>query len=124
MNFPLLGAIKGAHLTPEVGCFFKIVKRQLFYCFIIQLVKKLQSWSVYEVIEDILPFVLNTKRPVSDIWLLRYKQNSLGCFQKNSEFPFFMGHPVVPRNYLASQKVSVALRHNQVKQQNVFEIAA
>ena len=32
------------------------------------------------MIEDILPFVLNTKRPLSDIWLLSYKQNSFGCF--------------------------------------------
>ena len=30
----------------------------------------------YEVIEDILPFVLNTKWPLSNIWLLRYKQNT------------------------------------------------
>ena len=31
-------------------------------------------------VEDILSFVLNTKRPLSDIWLLSYKQNSFGCF--------------------------------------------
>ena len=37
---------------------------------------------IYEVIEDILPFVLNTKRPLSDIWLLRYKEDSFGCFHK------------------------------------------
>ena len=30
---------------------------------------------VYEVIEDILPFVLNTKWPLSNIWLLSYKKN-------------------------------------------------
>ena len=65
----------GAYRTPKVGCFFKIVKTHHFCCFITQLVKKLQQWSLYEVIEDILPFVLNTKRPLSDIWLLRYKQN-------------------------------------------------
>ena len=39
--------------------------------------------------EDILPFVMNTKWPLSDIWLLRYKQNSFGCFRKNSKFKFF-----------------------------------
>ena len=93
IQFPFLGAIQGAHRTPEVGCFFKIVKIQLFDCFIAQLVKKLQQWALYEVIEDILPFVLNTKRLLSVIWLLRYKQNSFGCFRKNSEFPFFQKTP-------------------------------
>ena len=83
----------GAYRTPKVGCFFKIVKIHHFCCFITQLVKKLQQWSLYEVIEDILPFVLNTKRPLSDIWLLRYKQNSFGCFRKNSEFHFFHKTP-------------------------------
>ena len=33
-----------------------------------------------KVIEDIMPFVLNTKWPLSDIWLLSYKQISFGCF--------------------------------------------
>ena len=33
----------------------------------------LQQWSLYDVIEDILPFVLNTKRSLCDIWLLRYR---------------------------------------------------
>ena len=70
--------VRTAH--PKLGVFFKIVKIQLFDCFIAQLVKKLQQWSLYEVIEDILPFVLNTKRPLSDIWLVSYKQNSFGCF--------------------------------------------
>ena len=30
------------------------------------------------MIEDILPLVLNTKRPVSNIWLTRYTQNVFG----------------------------------------------
>ena len=30
----------GVTKTPEVGCFFKIVKIQLFCCFITQLIKK------------------------------------------------------------------------------------
>ena len=67
-------------IRPKLGVFSKMFKIQLFCCFITQLVKKLQQWSLYEVIEDILPFVLNTKRPLSDIWLLSYKQNSFGCF--------------------------------------------
>ena len=37
------------------------------------------------MIEDILPFVLNTKQPLSDIWLLSYEQNNFGCFLKNKE---------------------------------------
>ena len=78
---------------PKLGVFFKIVKIQLFDCFIAQLVKKLQQWSLYEVIEDILPFVLNTKRPLRDILLVSYKQNSFGCFRKNSECQFFKKHP-------------------------------
>ena len=83
--------VRTAH--PKLGVFFKIVKIQLFDCFMTQLVKKLQQWALYEVIEDILPFVLNTKRLLSVIWLLRYKQNSFGCFEKNSEFPFFQKTP-------------------------------
>ena len=69
----------GVNYTPKVGCFFKIVKIQLFCCFITQLVKNLQQWSLYVVIEDILPFVLNTKRPLSNIWFLRSKKNNFGC---------------------------------------------
>ena len=37
---------------------------------------------IYEVIEDILPFVFDTKRPLRDIWLMSYKQNNFGCFWK------------------------------------------
>ena len=61
---------KCAHFMPNVGRFFKIVKIQHFCCFITRLVKKLQQWSLYEVIEDTLPFVFNTKPPLSNIWLL------------------------------------------------------
>ena len=81
---------QGAHHTPKVGCFFNIIKILLFGGFITQLVKKLQQWSLCEMIEDVLPFVLNTKQPLSDIWLLRYKQNSFGCFKKkNNSLNFF-----------------------------------
>ena len=73
-----------------------------------QLVKKLQQWSLYEVIEDILPFVLNTKRPLSDIWLLRYKQNKFGRFRKKSEFQFFQKTPKFV--LLITQKPNIAQR--------------
>ena len=61
---------------------WKPMKFNIFGCFIIQLVKKLQQWSLYKVIEDTLPLVLNRKRPLSDILLLSYEQNSFGCFLK------------------------------------------
>ena len=64
----------------KLGVFSKCSKYSFLVAFISQLVKKLQQWSLYEVIEVILPFVLHTKRPLSDIWLLSYKQNSFGKF--------------------------------------------
>ena len=84
-----IGCIQGVYRTPKIGCFLHIYEIKHFCCFITQLVKKLHQWSLNEVIKDILPFVLNTKRPLSDIWLLRYKQNSFGCFKKKSELQFF-----------------------------------
>ena len=80
-------------IRPKLGVFSNFSKYSFFCCFITQLVKKLQQWFLYEVIENILPFVLNTKRPLSDIQLLRYEQNSFGCFRKNSEFNFFQKTP-------------------------------
>ena len=71
---------------PKLGVFTNFSKYSICCCFISQLVKKLQQWSLSEVIEDILPFVLNTKRPLSDIWLLRYKQNIFGCFSNILNF--------------------------------------
>ena len=55
-----------------------------------KLIIKLQQCSSYEVIEDILPFVLNTKRPLSDTWLLSYEQNSFGCFFEKNRILFFV----------------------------------
>ena len=82
----LEGVPKGAHRTPKIEYFYQSNEIQHFCCFIPKLVKMLQQWSLYEVIEDILPIVLNTKRPLSDIWLLSYKQNSFGCFSKKFDF--------------------------------------
>ena len=76
-------------VRPKLGVFLKNVKMQLFCCFITQLVKKLHQWSLYEVINDILPLVLNTKRPLGDIWLLIYKQNKFGCFIKKIRILIF-----------------------------------
>ena len=70
---------------PEVWRFFKIVKIQHFCRSITQLVKKLQKRTLHEVIEDTLLLVLNTKQPLRDIWLLRYK----GIFRKMHIFNFF-----------------------------------
>ena len=83
----------GAYRTPEVGCFIKILKIQRFCCLITQLVKKLHQLALYEGIEDILLFVLNKKWSLSDILLLRYKQNNFGCSRKNYDFKVFKKHP-------------------------------
>ena len=88
---------------PKLGVFSNFSKYSFFYCFITQLEKKLQQWSLYEVIEDILPFVLNTKRPLSDIRLLRYKQNSFGCFLKKLHSEFSWKHPKLFCLYLSNQ---------------------
>ena len=66
------GCAKGVHHTPKIGCFFKMFKIQLFCRFFTQLVKKRQQWSLYEVMGDTLLFVLNTKQPLSDIWLINF----------------------------------------------------
>ena len=47
-------------LRPKLGVFCYFPKYSILVAVISQLVKKLQQWSLYEVIEDILPFVLNT----------------------------------------------------------------
>ena len=70
-------------IRPKLGVFSKMFKIQLFCCFITQLVKKLQQWSLYEVIEDILPFVFNTKQPPSDIYC-----NVLSSLGKGGSFLF------------------------------------
>ena len=90
-------------LHPKLGVFSEIEEIQHFCCFISQLVKKLQQWPLYEVIEDIMPFVLNTKRPLSDIWLLSYEQNSFGYFKKKSEFQFFQKVMKLLSKYLYNQ---------------------
>ena len=54
---------------------FQNINMYYFCCFITRLVKKLQKWSLHEVIEDTLPCIFNPNRPLRDIWLLRYKQN-------------------------------------------------
>ena len=66
------------------------------------------AWSLYEVIEDIMPFVLNTKRSLSDIWLLRYKPNTFGCFPKNSELQFVKKTPKTV--LLITQQPNIAQR--------------
>ena len=77
-------------VRPKSGVFSKVFKIKLFCCFITQLVNKLHQWSLYDVIENILPIVFNTKRPLSDIRLLSYKQNSFWCFLKKWKFWFFL----------------------------------
>ena len=89
-----IGCIYGVHCTLEIGCFLQIYEIQNFVWFITQLVKKLHQSSLYEVIKDTLSIVLNTKRPLSDIWLLSYKQKSFGCFRKKFRTSIFSkNHP-------------------------------
>ena len=52
--------------------------------------------------------VFNTKRPLSDVWLLRYKQNSFGCFQNKSEALFLSKTPKTV--LLISQQPNIAQR--------------
>ena len=93
---------------PKLGVFSNFSKYSVFCCFITQFVEKLQQWSLSEVIKDILPIVLNTKRPPSDIWLLRYKQNSFGCFLNNLKFWIFTKTPKTV--LLISQQPNIAQR--------------
>ena len=55
----------GAYRTPKVFFFFLNTAFLLLNYSACK--KKLQRWSLYEVIKDILLFVLNTKQPLSDI---------------------------------------------------------
>ena len=65
---------------PKLGVFYYYPKYSFIVAFTYQRTQKPQQWSLIEVIEDILPFVFNTKRTLSNIWLLSYKQNNFGCF--------------------------------------------
>ena len=98
-----ISKLLGIHWTVWMRCFFQVF-------FHIGCALHAQSWVFFQncqntdflllyysackkatvmVIEDILPVILNTKRPLIDIWLLRYKQNSFGCLQNYSELRFF-----------------------------------
>ena len=91
-------------VRPKLGVFSKLSKYSFFCCFITWLVKKLQQWSLYEVVEDILPFIFDTKRPLSDIWLLSYKQNNFGSFWgKKCNSDFFQKDPKLFCLYLSNQ---------------------
>ena len=82
-------------VRPKLGVFSKLMKFNVVFCFITQLVKMLQQWSLYEVIEDILPFVLNTKHPLSNVWLLSYEQNSFGCILTKLKLQIFSKTPKI-----------------------------
>ena len=81
------GVFRVCTVRPQLGVFSEFKKINIFVSFVSQLVRMLRQWSLYEDIKDILPYDLNTKRVLSDIWLLSYKQNCFGCFC--SEFQFF-----------------------------------
>ena len=93
---------------PKLGVFSRLLKFNIFVALITQLIKKLQQWSLHDVIEDIMPFVLNTKRPLSDIWLPSYEQNSFGCFLTKLKFWIFLKTP--KSVLLISQQPNIAQR--------------
>ena len=68
-------------IRPKLGVFSKFMKFNKIGCFITQLVKKLQQWSLCEMIEDVLSFVLNTKRPQNIVF---FSENTQNCFAHNS----------------------------------------
>ena len=69
---------------PKLVVFSTFSKYIFLCCLITQLIKHLQQWSLYEV---------NTKRHLSNIWLLSYKHNSFGCFWKIGILFVFWKHP-------------------------------
>ena len=87
---------------PKLGVFSRLLIFNILVALITQLIKKLQQWSLYEVIKDILVFGLNTKRPLSDIWLLSYKPNSFECFLKKIMFRIFSKTPKLFCLYLSN----------------------
>ena len=82
--------------------------RLVFCCFFTQLINKLQQCSLCEWIKNILLFVLNTKQPLRDIWLLSYKKNSFQCVLKKSKFWIFS--KTLKTVLLISQQPDVAQR--------------
>ena len=82
----------------QLGVLSKINKIQQNWLLYYSACKKPQQWSLYEVIRDILPFVLNTKWPLSDIWLLSYEPNSFGCFLNKLKFWIFHFSQIFNKN--------------------------
>ena len=104
MKNQTLGVSRVCTVHPKLGVFSRLLKFNILVALITQLVKKLQQWSLYEVIEDIMPFVLNTKRPLSDIWLLSYEQNSFGCFLNKLKFWMFFKNTQKYLAYISATK--------------------
>ena len=72
----------GACRTPEVA-FFQNDKNTAFLLLYYSTCKKNYiNGLLYKVIEDILLFVVHIKRPLRNIWLLRYKSNNEAPFWK------------------------------------------
>ena len=94
----------GLNHKPKIGCFLKIFEIQHLCCFITQPLKKLQQWSLYEGIDNILPFVLITKRPLSNIWLQSCKQNSFEVFFEKIEVLNFFENTQNCFAYIATTK--------------------
>ena len=87
-----------------------------FLCFIAQLVKMLLQRSLNGVIENRLSFVLNTKWPLRDIWLLRYMQNSFRNFWKNADFQLYKKNNEIV--YLIYQQPNIPQRPFCIQRQS------
>ena len=91
------------HRTPEIVFF-----SNLWNLTFLLLYYSARKYSTSMVIKDILLFVLNTKKPLSDIWLLRYKQNKFWCFIKTNRISFLSKTPKTV--LLISQQTNIAQR--------------
>ena len=80
-------------VRPKLGVFSKLSKYNFFCCFITRVVKKLQQWSLYKGIEDILPFVWiqNVLWAIFGCW--DESNTVLWVLEKNHNLIFFKKHP-------------------------------
>ena len=78
---------------PRLGVFSTFPKYTIFVTFMSQFTQRVQQWSFYEMMDNILPYVLNKKRPLADSWLWRYWQKRFECIHQNASFEFLPNTP-------------------------------
>ena len=67
-------------VRPRLDICLKSSKYSIFVALLLSSKKGLHQWYLYEMIEHILLFFLNTKCPLRDIWLQRYLANNIMKF--------------------------------------------